>query len=64
MARVMRALNELPERTREIFVLQRLEQMTYPQIAEALAISVSTVEKHMIKALAYLTARRRAEEKS
>lgn len=58
MVRVVRALAELPERTREIFILQRLEQMTYLQIAEALSMPTSTVEKHMIRALAHLTARR------
>jgi len=57
MARVIQALNELPERTREVFVLQRLEQMTYPQIAEGLGVALSTVEKHMIRALAHLTAK-------
>lgn len=62
MAAVIQALNELPERTREVFVLQRLEQMTYPQIAEGLGMALSTVEKHMIRALAHLTARKRAQE--
>jgi RNA polymerase sigma factor (sigma-70 family) len=64
MTRVIRALNELPERTRQVFVLQRLEQMTYPQIAESLGIAVSTVEKHMIKALAYLNSKRRGQGES
>lgn len=64
IARVVRALAELPERTREVFVLQRLEQMTYPQIAEGLGIAVSTVEKHMIRALAHLTARRFGRNRS
>lgn len=53
--RVVQAIGQLPERTREVFVLHRLEQLTYPQIAEGLGIAVSTVEKHMIRALAYLT---------
>lgn len=59
MVRVIAALNELPERTREVFMLQRLEHMTYPQIAEGLGMPLSTVEKHMIRALAHLTRRRR-----
>jgi RNA polymerase sigma factor (sigma-70 family) len=62
MVRVIQGLSELPERTREIFVLQRLEHMSYPQIAEGLGIALSTVEKHMIKALAYLTTKRRQPE--
>ncbi len=46
MARVIAALNELPERTREVFMLQRLEHMTYPQIAEGLGMPLGTVEAH------------------
>ncbi len=64
MVLVIQALNELPERTRKVFVLQRLEQMTYPQIAEGLGMALSTVEKHMIRALAHLTAKRRAQGRS
>jgi RNA polymerase sigma factor (sigma-70 family) len=48
------ALLQLNERTRDVFVLSRLEQMKYAQIAEMYGISVSAVEKHMIKALAHL----------
>lgn len=41
----------LPERTRDVFMLHRFEEMSYPEIAERLSISVSAVEKHMMKAL-------------
>ena len=51
------ALLELSERTRDIFVLHRLEQMKYADIARVLGISVSAVEKHMSKALALLSER-------
>jgi RNA polymerase sigma-70 factor (ECF subfamily) len=44
----------LPEATRAVFLLSRQHQMTYKEIAEALEISQSTVEKHMIKALGLL----------
>ena len=52
--RVDAALLQLNERTRDVFVLSRLEQMKYADIASTLGISVSAVEKHMIKALAHL----------
>jgi RNA polymerase sigma factor (sigma-70 family) len=52
--RVDAALLQLSERTRDVFVLSRLEQMKYADIASTLGISVSAVEKHMIKALAHL----------
>nr|WP_240903352.1 sigma-70 family RNA polymerase sigma factor [Caulobacter sp. 602-2] len=45
------ALLTLPERTRTIFVLRRIEGMTVREIASRLGISGSAVEKHMVKAL-------------
>ncbi len=47
---VLTALRELPERTRTIFVLFRLEHMKQREIAEMLGISVRTVEQHVIRA--------------
>lgn len=44
-------LDELPPRCREVFLLQRFEGLTYSAIASRLGISVSGVEKHMMKAL-------------
>lgn len=44
----------LPERTRDIFVLNRFEGLSYNEIAETMAISVSAVEKHIMKALRLL----------
>jgi RNA polymerase sigma factor (sigma-70 family) len=57
LLRVVAALQELSERTRDVFMLHRLEHMTYPEIARSLSISVSAVEKHVIKALAHLCGR-------
>jgi RNA polymerase sigma factor (sigma-70 family) len=48
------ALDRLPERTRTVFVLRRLEAMPYRDIAGRLGISVSAVEKHMVRAVAHL----------
>lgn len=41
----------LPSRCREVFTLSRFEHKSNPEIAEMLGISVSTVEKHIVKAL-------------
>lgn len=57
LARLLKALNELPERTRHIFVLARLEHMKHPEIAKRLGVSVSAVEKHVVKAASHLVQR-------
>lgn len=48
------ALNKLPERCREVFVLSRYEGLKYQEIADSLEISVKTVENQMSKALKIL----------
>jgi RNA polymerase sigma-70 factor (ECF subfamily) len=55
---IQRALNSLPERTRVIFVLYRLEGMARKDIAESFGLSVSAVEKHIAKAMKLLMALR------
>jgi RNA polymerase sigma factor (sigma-70 family) len=50
------ALLSLPERTRTVFVLRRLEGLRSRDVAEQLGISVSAVEKHMIRAVRHLRA--------
>jgi RNA polymerase sigma-70 factor (ECF subfamily) len=51
---VTAALLSLPERTRTIFVLHRLEGYKHREIAAQLGISVSAVEKQMIRAVQHL----------
>ena len=46
-----------PDRTREIFLLNRLEGLSYTQIAARFAVSVKAIEKQMSKALAHLRRR-------
>jgi len=50
-AAILAAIDALPERCSEIFKLSRFSEMTYAEIAEALDISVKTVENQMGKAL-------------
>lgn len=50
----MRRLSELDERTRDAFILHRLEGWKHAEIARAFGVSVSSVEKYIIKALAHL----------
>src|SRR5262249_16307963 len=54
LERVLAALQQLPERTRDVLLLTRLELMRQTEVAEMFAISVSAVEKHIARALAHL----------
>jgi RNA polymerase sigma-70 factor (ECF subfamily) len=45
------ALLQLPEQCRTVFQLNRMEELSYNDIAKRLSISVKTVEAHMSKAL-------------
>jgi len=49
--RIDRAIDQLPDRCRIVFVLSRFEEMTYAEIADQLNISVKTVENQISKAL-------------
>jgi RNA polymerase sigma-70 factor (ECF subfamily) len=49
------ALLRLPERTRTVFILRRLEGRRHRDIAMQLGISVSAVEKHMVRAILHLS---------
>lgn len=52
--RALALIEDMPTRTRDIFVLHRFEDMTYSAIARRHAISVSAVEKHIMAALRIL----------
>lgn len=45
------AISRLRPRTREVFMLKRVEELTYLQIAERMGMSVKGVKKQMAKAL-------------
>jgi RNA polymerase sigma-70 factor (ECF subfamily) len=44
-------ISSMPEGSREVFLMNRLEDLKYREIAERLGISVKAVEKRMSKAL-------------
>jgi RNA polymerase sigma-70 factor, ECF subfamily len=56
-AQIAGAMDELPEKCREIFRLSRYQNMKYQQIADELQISVKTVETQMSKALQHMRQR-------
>ncbi len=51
------ALSTLSEKHREVFFMNRTEEMTYKEIAERLGLSVKAVEKRMSKAIGLLRER-------
>ena len=48
------ALQSMPVNQREVFLMSRMDQMTYKEIAENLSISVKAIEKRMHLALTTL----------
>ncbi|NAS12166.1 RNA polymerase sigma factor [Poritiphilus flavus] len=54
MDRLQQAIADLPEGQREVFLLNRMDKMTYKEIAASLGVSQKAVEKRMHKALVKL----------
>jgi RNA polymerase sigma-70 factor (family 1) len=52
--RLQEAIGNLDDKKRTVFLMSRIEKLTYNQIADNLGITVKAVEKRMEKALAYL----------
>ena len=49
-----RAVTGLSEKTRRVFLMHRVEELSYREIHQRLGISIATVEYHMMKALAHI----------
>ena len=54
LAAIYNALNKLPEKCKTAFLLHREKQLKYSEIATKLDVSVSMVEKYIIKSLKHL----------
>lgn len=54
---IERVISDLPDGQREVFLLNRIDNYTYKEIAEMLQISSTAVEKRMTKALIKLRGR-------
>ncbi len=56
LAHLERLIDGLPSPTREVFLLARVEQMSYKDIAARLGIDARAVERHLNKALSHCAA--------
>ena len=54
--KVIKAIKNLPEDTRKVFLMSRFEEKKYAEIAQKLNISVNTVKYHIKKAISLLRA--------
>jgi RNA polymerase sigma-70 factor (ECF subfamily) len=57
IAQLVAALYDLPERMRAVFSLYHFEELSHKEIASRLGIALSTVEKNIARANAYLLKR-------
>jgi RNA polymerase sigma-70 factor (ECF subfamily) len=51
LERIYRAIDELPEKCRQAFLLHRASGLSYNDIAREMGVSVSSVEKYILQAL-------------
>lgn len=57
VARLQQAIEELPPKCRQVFLLIKFHHYTHAEVAATLGISQSTVVKHMIKAVDFCRTR-------
>lgn len=54
LARYQAAVDRLRPKTRAVFLAHRLDGLSYAEIAAQLGLSVSAIEKHMMKAILHI----------
>ena len=55
LQRVMASIEAMPPRRREVFLLHRVDELTYAQIARRLNVTIKAVEKHIHLAMRQLS---------
>jgi len=51
---ILKAIDKLPEKRKEIFLLSRMENLSYIQIAEKLSLSVNSVKTQISRSIDFL----------
>lgn len=64
LERIRKTLDSLGKQTRQVFLMQRLHGYSYAQISQMTGIPVSTIEKHIARAMTALIEARRREQKA
>ncbi len=54
--RILKAVDDLPEKCRQAFLLHRSSGLSYGEIAQEMGVSVSSVEKYILQALKHCRA--------
>lgn len=49
------AVDGMPRKTQRVFLMHRVDELSYHEIHEQLGISIATVEYHMMKALSHIS---------
>ncbi|MEM7110341.1 MAG: RNA polymerase sigma-70 factor [Bacteroidota bacterium] len=57
IGKLHQAIDQMPEKCREVFKLSRFEGLSHKQIAERLSISTKTIENHITKGMKILRAK-------
>ena len=55
--KLQQVLADMPEKCREVFLLSRMDNLVYSEIAERLGLSVKAIEKRMHEALLFIRER-------
>jgi len=55
--KLQQVLSDMPEKCREVFLLNRMDNLVYSEIAERLGLSVKAIEKRMHEALLFIRER-------
>ena len=51
LSNLIRVINGFPPRCRRVFLMNKIDGLSYAEVAKVLRISTSAVEKHMMSAL-------------